>query len=642
MYSFEHLFQPIRLGALEISNRIVMCPMGTNFATEEGMPSQQMANYYAERAKGGVGLIIVEHTAVQPSGRSFKRMAGMWDDKFIPGWRMVVDAVHAHNGKVAIQLGHIGPSGRSLVIGEKPHSPSPLPDYLAREVPHEMSRDEIQQFVREYVAAVRRAVQAGFDAIEIHCTHGYLIASFLSGRTNRRTDEYGGTLEGRLRLPREIVREVRRAVGPSYPLLARIASVEPNGGRLLEETKVIAHALAEEGLDAIDVSAGSYFELEWEIPPYFFSPGFNFSNVESIKRSVGIPVIAGGRITEPRFAELLIAEGRADMVGIGRGLIADPEWPKKAASGQVDDIRRCIGCVRCVDELRSSDDMKLKCNVNPYVGKEGQITIRKANKRKKVLVIGGGPTGLYAAAIAALRGHDVTLWEKESTLGGQVRISTMPPKKHEMASIISWLNNEVRKYGGKVELGKEASLKSILAFKPDVAIVATGASALIPNIPGIDGMNVVSANAILLGKATVGNRVLVAGGGAVGCEVAQFLAGYDKDITIVEMLDEIGNGLPFVVRPMMLKALGEHKVNMLTSACVKEILQDGVAVLINGNVDILHGYDNIVIAMGSKSENELYDRIKAVVPEAYLIGDARQPRKIMEALGDALEVALII
>jgi len=641
MPEFKHLFQPIRIGTLELKNRIVMCPMGTNFATDKSMPTEQMANYHAERARGGVGFIITENTSVQKIGRWSPRAAGIWDDKFIPGWRLVVDAVHAHNAKIALQLGHQGKSTSSAIIGTKPISPSPLPDYLFQEVPHEMSRDEIHQFMEDIVAAAKRAVKAGFDAVMIHGTHGYLLASFMSGRTNRRTDEYGGTLEGRLRLPREIIRAIREAVGPDYPVLMRIASLEPKGGRLLEETKVVTRALVDEGLDAVDFSAGSFYELEWEVPPYLFSPGCHLANMEAIRRSIGVPVIVSGRITEPRLAEQVLAEGRADLIGIGRALIADPDWPNKAAAGQLDEIRRCTGCVRCIDELSLAvGGGGLRCNVNPYVGREGQIQISEASQKKKVLVVGGGPAGLFATAIAAFRGHDVTLWEKENMLGGQVRIAAMPPMKHETASIIPWTQNEAQKNGGKLELGKEATVDSILAFKPDTVVVATGASALMPDIPGIESPNVVSAPDLLIGKATVGNRVLIVGGGMVGCETAHFLAEYDKDVTIVEMLDYIGQDLASIVRPVMLRILSELKVEMITSATVQGILEDGVLLDRDGKQEALRGYDNVVIAMGAKSENELYRKIKDEVAEVYCIGDAKEPKKILEALSDALEVGL--
>lgn len=268
---FKYLFEPLKLGSMELKNRIVMCPMGTNLADETGMPTERMAAYYAERAKGGTGLIIVEQTTVQPSGKWSKFAAGMWDDRFIEGWKKVVNDVHAHGSKIAIQLGHLGRStDLENTGGLQPVAPSPIPCHLARVVPHELSTEEVFQFIEDYLLSVKSAISAGFDAIEIHGTHGYLIASFMSGKTNKRTDEFGGTLRGRLRLPTEIIRRVRKEVGRDYPLLMRIGSVEPKGGRLLEETKVIARILSREGLDALDVSAGTFTDIEWRYRHTFF------------------------------------------------------------------------------------------------------------------------------------------------------------------------------------------------------------------------------------------------------------------------------------------------------------------------------------------------------------------------------------
>jgi 2,4-dienoyl-CoA reductase-like NADH-dependent reductase (Old Yellow Enzyme family) len=350
--------------------------MGTNFSEEVGMPTERMAAYYGERAKGGIGLIIVENATVQPWGLWSPKMPGLWDDKFIPGWKRVVDTVHSHNGKVALQVGHLGRSTSSKAYeGARPVAPSPIPCHLIQEVPHELSRDEVYQFIDDFVAAVKRAVKAGFDAVEIHATHGYLIASFMSGKTNKRTDEFGGTLRGRLKLPIEIIRRVRKEVGPDYPILMRIGSDEPKGGRTVEETKVIARILAGEGIDAFDISRGTMTDFEWEVPPYFMPPAFNMMNVESIKRSVKVPVIACGLIHEPDMAEQIIAEGRADMIGLGRALIADPHWGNKVKEGRSHEIHACIACNRCIDELFLSEDLRVKCTVNPLVGKEGEFKI---------------------------------------------------------------------------------------------------------------------------------------------------------------------------------------------------------------------------------------------------------------------------
>jgi len=613
--------------------------MGTNFADEEGMPTDRMAAYYGERAKGGVGLVIVEQTVVQPCGKWSSRAAGIWDDKFIPGWKKVVDAVHVYGGKIAIEIGHLGRSTTSENTGGlQPVAPSPVPDHLLQEIPHELTTSEVYQFIVDYVAGVMRAVRAGFDAIEIHGTHGYLIASFMSGRTNKRTDEFGGTIQGRLRVPIEIIRRIRKEVGKDYPILMRVASVEPKGGRLLEETKVIAKILADEGLDALDVSAGSFTELEWEVPPYFFSPAFNMMNIESIKRSVNIPVICSGLIHEPEMVDMIIAEGRADLVGIGRALIADPEWVNKVREGRYDEIHVCTACTRCIDELFSEDKL-LRCTVNPYVGREGEIKIGPAKERKKVVVVGGGPAGLQGASVAAARGHDVTLYEREDMLGGQLRVAAVPPDKYRITSVVRWLEAEARKNGVRLEMGKEVTAEMIRGLKPDAVIVATGACPMKLDVPGIASPRVAVANDVLLGKVVVGPRVLIVGGDAVGCETAHFLAEYGKSVTIVEMLDEIGADLGFVPRPIMLEKLKQMNVEMLTSARVVEILPDGAVVEMDGQKKRLSGFDSVVMAVGLRSIEQLYHALKDTISEVYLVGDAVEPRKILEALTESVEIA---
>jgi len=618
-----------------------MCPMGTNFAEESGMPTDVMAAYYGERAKGGTGLIIVEQTVVQPVGKWSKRAAGLWDDKFVAGWKKVVDAVHAHDGKIAIQIGHLG---RSTTLentgGLQPVAPSPVPCHLAQTIPHELTTEEVYAFIEDYMRAVTRAVNAGFDAIQIHGTHGYLIASFMSGKTNKRTDEFGGNLRGRLRLPLEIKRRVRKEVGEDYPVLMRIASVEPKGGRLLEETKVIAGVLAQEGLDALDVSAGSFTEAEWEIPPYYFSPGFNLMNIEAIKRSVDIPVICSGLVHEPDMAEQLIKEGRSDMVGIGRALIADPHWVNKAESGQFDEIRHCIACTGCVDVLFAGNS--LRCTVNPFVGRENEAETGPADNKKKVMVIGGGPGGLQAACFAAARGHEVTLFEKNKMLGGQIRAASIPPDKYLMAGIVRTLEVEAVKSGVIMRLGEEATLDVVRDMKPDAVVMATGARPVIPGFvdPGLEDIS--TAEDVLLGRAATGANVLILGGGKVGCETAHFLAEYGKSITIVEMVDTIGMDLGFIPGPLLLDKLRQWRVKMLVSTRVVEISGEGVVVEQDGKKQMLSGFDSIVLALGYTPVSGLYEQVKEMVPETYLLGDARNPGNVMEVLSEAIDTGRLI
>ena len=528
--TYEKLFTPIKINSMVVPNRTVMGPMGTGYASREtNFPTDRMAHYYGERAKGGTGLIIVEQSVVQKRGLWSPQGGGLWSDDSIPYWKKVVEEVQKHGSKIAIQIGHLGRSTTSAINGGyQPIAPSPVADHLLQQTPQEMTIEDIETFKEDYLNAVKRAVKAGFDAIEIHCTHGYLIASFLSGRTNKRTDRYGGTLEGRLCLPIEIIKMVRKEVGEDYPLLARLATHEANNGRTVEESKVVAKALVEAGLDALDLSAGSFSELDWEIPPYYFGPANNMVNIEAIKKSVKVPVIGSGRFTEPRLADQLIAEDRLDMVGINRAVIADPYWSSKAEAGKAESIRRCIGCTKCIDELFSSEEMVLNCTVNPFVGKENTISIEPAADKKKVLVAGGGPAGLQAASIAAQRGHDVILAERNSNLGGQVRPAASPPLKYEISSIVTWLEQEAIENGVEIIMNQAVDEEYAKKVDPDVLIIATGAKSATLNIPGIDGAHVMTAVEVLSGQKDAGLNVAVIGAGMIGVETAIFLAEYGK------------------------------------------------------------------------------------------------------------------
>ena len=431
---------------------------------------------------------------------------------------------------------------------------------------------------------------------------------------------------------------IRREVGRDYPLLVRLASHEANGGRTLEETKVIAKAFDDAGIDAIDISAGSFSELDWEIPPYYFGPACNMVNIEEIKKSVKVPVIASARITEPRMADQLIAEGRADMVGINRAAIADPFWAKKAGAGDVDSIRRCIGCTRCIDELFSSKDQLLKCTVNPLVSREGYVKLTPAKEQKKVLVIGGGPAGLQAAVVAAQRGHKVTLVEKTRNLGGQVRAAAIPPKKYEIASLISYLAHEAEKAGVNIVLGKEADMDFVNEFKPAEIIVATGAKPLVPGIAGINSEKVVTALEVLEGRKTTGQNIAVIGAGMIGCETAEFLAEYGKQITIFEMADQSAGDVGAVIRPHLLKTLKQLEVAVRTNTRVTSVEGDTVHYTTADGEGMLKGVDTVILAAGMVPNNCLAEALSASSLPVHTIGDANNVSRILEALTAAYDL----
>ncbi|MBK5242733.1 FAD-dependent oxidoreductase [Clostridium sp.] len=639
MKNYPNLFNPIKIGSLEIKNRIFLAPMGTAFGEHlVHKPTEKMTAYYEARAAGGTGLIIIEQSVVQKRGLWSLNGGGLWSDDFIPGWKTVVDRVNKAGAKIFMQVGHLGPSTiESFNGGLKPVAPSSVPDgYLDNEV-DELSLVDIEELKRDYVDGIIRCKKAGFDGVELHCTHGYMLAAFLSGRSNKRTDKYGGTLEGRLRLPLEIIQMVRREVGRDYPIIARLAAHEENGGRTLEETRVVARALVEAGLDGLDISSGSYAELDWEIPPSYFGYAMNMENTEKIKHAVNVPILASGRITEPRLADQLIDEGRCDMVGINRAGIADAEWANKAGGGDTESIRRCIGCVRCIDAVFSGS---LRCTVNPFVGKESEMKITSAEVKKKVLVIGGGPTGLESAILCAKRGHKVTLVEKKHKLGGQINSAAVPPHKYELGSLITTQIYQAEKLGIDIRTEIDVDTNFIKNFGADEVVMATGAKPFIPNIPGINKPFVITAIDLLEGKKHAGKNVVIIGGNMIGCETAEFLTNYGKNITVLEMLDEIGADLAVVPKPHTLAKLKRLEVNMLTNSKVILIEDGRIIYEKDENNCTIEDVDTVVVAVGMRSDNSLIEELRSKGIPIHVVGDADYVSRIMEDLAGVYDELL--
>ena len=649
MKMLKYLFTPIKIGTMEVRNRIVMPPMGTGFGAPDGTVTERHLNYYEARAKGGVGLVIAEVTTINALRKYGINTLGLFDDKLIPSWRELAKAIHTHGAKLAAQLMDPGPETASFLGGMPPVGPSVVTSRIFREVPKELSIEEIEGVINDFAEAARRARDAGLDAIEIHAAHGYaMVGSFLSPFFNKRTDIYGGSLEGRLRFLVEIIKKIRAKVGRDFPIIVRISGDDRvPGGRTLQETQFIAPILVETGVDALEVSGGVVPTLFWAVVPPSGTPlALNAPFAEAVKQVVSVPVICVGRINNPQLAEFIIASGKADLVSMGRALMADPELPKKAAAGNFDDIAPCVadnyGCLGSANLGRPAT-----CIVNPAMGKEKEMAIVPAEKPKRVLVAGGGPAGLEAARVAALRGHQVTLFEKEHKLGGQVNLASVPPHMQEISQLIKYLSRQVEKAGVKVELGKEVTPELVRKMKPDVVILATGASPLVPDdIPGIDKDRVVTAWDVLAGKAATAPRnVVILGGGLVGCETADFLAETGDNlaagrtaVTIVEMLEDVALDMALEARHLLMQRLHAKGVKILTSAKVKEILDDGVVFVRDGQEESLHNIDNIVLALGARPVDHLSEKIKDKVAEVYVIGDAKEPRKVLEATAEGAEV----
>ncbi len=649
MRPLEKLFTPIRIGSMEVKNRIVMAPMTTNWAPDDGTISQKMIDYWEERAKGGVGLIIFEAVTIDAAFPYIIRTVGLWDDNLIPSFKRFVDAMHAHGAKVAPQISHPGPESFSWLKGVQPVGPSPVVCKTHGQVCRELTLEEIKTIVGQYGEAARRAREAGCDAMELHAAHSYMLAgSFLSPLRNKRTDAYGGTIDGRLRFLREVMESIRAKAAPDFPVILRISGDEHlPGGRDILDSQYIAPKLVAAGVDAFHISGGVVPDVFWRILPCLGTqPGLNVPAAAAVKEAVDVPVMVVGRINDPQLAEDILVKGYADMVVMGRALLADPELPNKAREGSIEDIAPCTSCGQgCLRTQLTYEPMT--CVINPAVGREKEMVITPVAKQKKVLVIGGGPGGLEAARVSALRGHKVMLWEKASKLGGQINLAAIPPMKQELSKWIIYLSTQVKKAQVKVELNKEATPELIEKEKPDVVIVATGGKPLTPAIPGVEGKKVVTANEVLEGKLAISRgKVLIIGGGMVGCEIADMLAdtGYNQTtgsvpVTIVEMLADIGLDVIPQTRMLLLPRLREKGVEVITSATVREFLEDGVIIIKDGQEETIRGMDFIILACGTESVDELSAKLKDKVPEVYVIGDAKEPRKALEAIAEAAEIA---
>lgn len=524
---FTRLFDPIRINRLEIDNRFVMPAMVTNFGNEDNTVSDRLIAYHVARAKGGFGLIIVENAAVHPWGRAFSAVLGLWDDRFIGDCRRLTAAVHAAGGKIFAQIYHAGAQTTEKAIGVQPVAPTAFLHPINGTLPRELDKNEIVEIIEAFGQATLRAKQAGFDGVEIHGSHGYLISQFMSPYTNKRTDEFGGDLRGRLRFPIEILQQVRRLVGDDYPVIIRMAGDERiSDGRGIEESKIAVRLLDEAGYDAFHITTATTATQYYIAPPYYAGSAINVQYAEQIKRVTAKPVITTGRISDPLMAEEILLEGRADMIGMGRAAIADPELPRKVAQGKLDDVQHCVGCLQgCIGRLYW--DVPINCLANSAVGNESQELI-DASEKKKVLVVGGGIAGLETARIAALRGHAVELHEKTGKLGGQLLIAGMPPHKQSILQLVKTKIRQAQQAGVDIHLHSAVDEASVAQIRPDVVVVATGGSPLWPSIPGIDGSSVVGAWDVLLGRMRLGNKILVIGGGSVGCETADFLASRGK------------------------------------------------------------------------------------------------------------------
>ncbi|MBU2699632.1 dienoyl-CoA reductase-like NADH-dependent reductase (Old Yellow Enzyme family)/NADPH-dependent 2 [Sporomusaceae bacterium BoRhaA] len=646
---YEYLFREGKIGNLVLKNRIIMAPMATNFALQSGEVSQRLIDYYVERARGGVGLIIVENANVDyPTGRNGAIQLRIDDDGYIPSLGALCHAIHeaAPEVRVALQLSHAGASTKaSRIGGSQIVGPSNIPIGPGHEVPRQLEEDEIKGITIKFGLAALKAKKAGFDAVEIHGANAYLLAEFISPWTNKRTDIYGGSVENRLRFPLEVVKSIREAVGNGFPISFRMNGNEFMPGALtLEDAIQNAKLLEQAGVNLLHVTAGNGYTHERHVEPASYPEAWKTNLAQAIKSVVQIPVAAVGVIRNPVTANATIEKGDADFVALGRGLIADPYWPRKAQSGQAAGIRRCISCNTCISR-RVSDDLAICCALNPAVGREAEMRVltNKIANKKKIAVVGGGPAGMYASFLLKKLGHDVSLYELEQQLGGQLCIASVPPYKDKIGWLVEFLKYEIDVSGVELKLGTEATVEILKESGAEIVILATGAKPYIPPISGVANASVLTAHEVLAQKKSFsGLNIVVVGGGSVGCETAEYLAKTNK-VIIVEMRQDAAVDLKPLNRADLLRRMKEAGIEIQTQAFVESIEEGQIncCVTESDGSKVSKGFksDLTVLAAGSVSVNNLAKRFGQAGVKVVSIGDCVKPGRIADSLRQAILLA---
>ena len=648
MTEFIKLFTPGKMGKIELKNRIVFAPIGTHYSAHNGMVSERQLVYYGERARGGAGLIVTEGAGCRKRGKPGRILIN--EDKYIPSMKKLADVIHKGGAKAVAQMS----SHQGSVDEIDPASPSGIPHPFAGWSPYipkhsrVITAADLEELVREYGEAARRIMEAGFDGVMIHGANGYLACELLSRRFNKRNDAYGGDLRGRAKYLIDIVKIAREKTSPDFPVIPRLMGADrvskpgEEDGWGIEDCVELCKIMEQIGATAIDITSGSQETPEWSAPPYFMPSGCNTDITLAIKRAgVKTPVWVAGKILEPAMAEEILRDGKADFICIGRGLMADPNWPNKAKEGRVEDICPCICDDRCLEDVMI-DFMPISCTVNPIIGKEReyQAKLPRVTKKKKVLILGGGPGGMQAAVIAAQKGHNVTLWEKSKELGGQLILAGIPPDKEDLNSLLNYLKVQVVKSGVRVVLGKEATPDTVKKFAPDSVIVAVGSTPFVPDMPGARGKNVVNCREVLSGEKTVGEKVVVVGGGYVGCETCFFLAHKGVDVTLVFRSSEPALDVKYwMIRSHYQDKLKEYGVKVMPRVKYGKITLKGLNLTDKEGTEVFLEADNVVLATGATPNRALVESLKGKFLEFYEIGDCVEPRRIRETLEEGIWAA---
>ena len=627
----KYLFEPITIGDVEINNRIMMAPMNSRYGYD-GYVTDQMVDYYVERAKGGVGFICVEMGIVDyPIGSTAgKGMIATDDDKYNPGLKKLAEAINVGGSVPFMELSHGGRYCHSGLTGMQPVAPSPLRGYRGRgELPRELTTEEVEELVERFGDSARRCAEVGYKGVLLMGSTGYLISQFGSPLTNKRTDRFGGESPAeRATFIVEIIKNIRKKLGNQFPIIYKISAEEYiAGGTTIEDSQIMAKLAEEAGVSVIHTWAG-WHESPKPMLPMSVPRGAFVYLAEAMRKIINVPIMTGGRINDPRLANDIIREGRADLVHMGRAFLADPHFPNKAMKGEFNDIRMCLACCRCFDAIVRQ--RPVECAVNAGLGKEGE-KLTKAEKSKNILIIGGGPAGMEAARVATLRGHKVTIWEKNSQIGGNLITASNAPHKEETKCVTDYLTYQMKKLNVNVMLNKTATPEMVLDESADDVIIATGAKPIIPDLPGLEQENVVFALDVLNGVVATGNNVVIIGGGMIGCETAEFLASKGKDVSIIEMLPKIARDIGPTSRWSITMRIKRWGIKQFTSSKVISILDNGVEIEREGNIEIIQG-DSIVIAAGMEVNSDLYNNLKEKIPNIHRIGDCSQARRMLEAI----------
>lgn len=638
---FEKTFTPYKIGNLFVKNRLIVPAMDSGVFDPAGFVNQATLDYYGARAAGGFGLIIIEIAAVEKRGVGMPHEPAVWTDECIPGMTKLANCIKMQGARTIVQLHHAGRETVSAMAGEQIVAPSSVPCPTNRETPREFTTQEVYDLIQHYIDAAERCYKSGFDGVEIHASHGYMGGQFLSPRSNKRVDEFGGGIEGRAYFMKLVVEGIKKVCGPDFVVTARLSSKENRiGGLEMEETIVFAQMLEDYGYDALHISAGTYETWETIVPPSSWQSGWNLGNSRRVKEAVDIPVFSVGLFHDPYTIETAIKRGDCDAVSLGRQSICDPDFPNKMYAGVLEDLIPCLGCTqRCMEfnypENLMPGDWGVGCMLNPESSHRADRMLTMTEDPKNVVVVGAGPAGLQAAFMAAGRGHKVTLLEKNpaNRVGGHFLIAAYPPFKQGLTREIRYQLHMCKKNGVDLRFDTEATPELIKELAPDVLIMATGATPIVPNIPGIKETGVVLANDLLLGNPVLKSSVLVIGGGEVGVETAEYATDYCSKVAIVEMLPALAEKLYLTVRNALLARLKEEEVDIHCNTKVLEFIPGGVIAECNGEKITLDGYDHVVLALGSKSY--LPFDPTGLAPEVKVIGDAVKARDAKWAIYEA-------